>query len=905
MAMRCRVSRAQPRNTNCFAAGVKVCSPVEVTTVKSWVSHVARTARSVAYVLFGAAALWSCTIEGDLLDDGSGTDEAVGVAIVGEGTVQFSDSSGGTPEPPCTNTCSYDVDNGVDFTLTAADGTDAFAGWVCYSDGQRTAPMNPISATAVAGASRDCIATFGTVHELAVTIDREPADLPGLGQFTFQPGMFRNGACQDLGGPGDCTCESSCELFVKHGEVLEISSNTAAVGISRTGGECTSLNFAVTGDVTSCEVLLSQPRLTVDVTGNGRVTSDPIGVDCQGTGPSDPDAGACSEVFALGQQLTLTAEPNVGAQFVQWLESCNSSGPVTAQVTLVDVTMPTRCTAEFSGGLVVGQAGVVELVSVGESGGNLASFDELVGNDLATRTLDLSSDGRTVAFLGQTPSPAVKSYYVRDVVNDVTRLLAPANANFGSDHLSVSGDGRFVAFAVHDAGLNAMLGLPAVPGSTPRVFVADVEAGTVALVSDDDPANGINVWFEAGYSPAISDNGRWVAFVGNLEWTNQVGNVLREEIHRVLVRDTCAGVPDCQPSTVVASATAAGELPVMPNTSFENSSLQPALSADGRYLAYRSNALLLATDGPGQVPQDGVDWRYHILLRDRDADADGTFDDVVTQRVVSLYRTPQGVDFTWSTTERPAISADGRFVVYSERAPELLAEEFSPIQRYDSCAGEAVGSCSPKTDTVRGSEDDFLDSGNTAPDISADGRYVSMVGQTPLRGPTIFVRDTCLDTPDECDSQARTPVLDGSGNTVSSASASLGGDGRAVAFTTGVPLPDAGDLGFDNDAFLAQTGFVPPAALQPAIVGVVLEGVPFGAAAGHTMLPAGADELLITVFGESFAPGARVRFDGVDVRTIFAGADKLQFRAVPGAPRSAELSVFVGVQSATVTVNVQ
>jgi hypothetical protein len=639
----------------------------------------------------------------------------------------------------------------------------------------------------------------------------------------------------------------------------------------------------------TCTLRFLQLVLSVVIDGNGRVTSDPPGIDCQGTGPLDPDAGTCSALFAFNGQVVLSPQPNTGARFVEWLGPCAApSGQATMDA---DKT----CTAVFSGGVVVGQSGVVELVSVDAAGGNLNWVPGSIGG---RSTVDLSTDGRTAAFLGKIPTLATPlSFYARDVVYDATRTLSPTVAQFVNvQNLAVSGDGRFIAFTSDDPGLNYTFGLFPPPSGSHRVFMQDVETGTVQLVSSHDLVNGIEVVDQIGHHATISDNGRWVAFVGRLVRRPPNQSPVFEQIPRVLVRDTCAGVPTCVPSTVVASATSAGTWSISPN-----SSVEPTLSADGRYVAYRTSSLFLVTDGLS----DGVATRHHILLRDRDADGNGQFDEDmgITQQVISLLRTPEGVLLDSSTSPlRPVISADGRFVVYRFPAPALLAEVHTPIQLYDSCAGQP-DTCLNTTISVRGSGDDSLDE-NLDPDgtydVSADGRYVSMIGQASSTGFfTVLVRDTCLNAA-SCDPQTRTPALNSIGNPVSSANPRLSGDGTGVAFTSNVGL--LGD-GSDQDVFLAQTGFVPDAGPQPGIAGVALEGTPFGNA-GNT-LPAGSDELLITVFGESFAPGARVRFDGVDVRTIYAGRHKLQFRAIPGAPRTVELTVLNGAQSATATVVIQ
>ena len=60
--------------------------------------------------------------------------------------------------------------------------------------------------------------------------------------------------------------------------------------------------------------------LTVSVTGSGTVTSNPAGIDCPST---------CSQTFAGGPQVTLTATPAGGSNWVfsGWSGACSGAGP--------------------------------------------------------------------------------------------------------------------------------------------------------------------------------------------------------------------------------------------------------------------------------------------------------------------------------------------------------------------------------------------------------------------------------------------------------------------------------------------------------------------------------------------------------------------------------------------------
>jgi len=55
-------------------------------------------------------------------------------------------------------------------------------------------------------------------------------------------------------------------------------------------------------------------RLSVWVSGNGTVTSDPPGIDCR----KDSQPGTCLEDYRVGTSVTLTAAPDAGESFIGW-----------------------------------------------------------------------------------------------------------------------------------------------------------------------------------------------------------------------------------------------------------------------------------------------------------------------------------------------------------------------------------------------------------------------------------------------------------------------------------------------------------------------------------------------------------------------------------------------------------
>jgi len=90
---------------------------------------------------------------------------------------------------------------------------------------------------------------------------------------------------------------------------------------------------------------IGKQTLTVnkDGGGSGTVTSDPAGINC---------GADCTEDYALGTVVTLTAHPGVKSYFVGWSGDCLGTDPTTTVTMDADKT----CTATFGspiGGVVV------------------------------------------------------------------------------------------------------------------------------------------------------------------------------------------------------------------------------------------------------------------------------------------------------------------------------------------------------------------------------------------------------------------------------------------------------------------------------------------------------------------------------------------------------------------------
>jgi hypothetical protein len=185
-----------------------------------------------------------------------------------------------------------------------------------------------------------------------------------------------------------------------------------------------------------------------------------------------------------------------------------------------------------------------------------------------------------------------------------------------------------------------------------------------------------------------------------------------------------------------------------------------AISADGRFVAFGSNATNLIAGG--NLP-------FSIFVHDRQTGS---------TEVVSVSSSGrQGEGFSSS----PAINDDGRFVAFDSDAENLARGDRNSITdvfRHDRATGETV-IVSVSSDEQQG------DSSSHAPAISGDGRFVVFHANSPLvpedtnENTDVYVRDV----------QAGTTVLvsaalDGSAGNGASFIQDISGDGRFVAFVS-------------------------------------------------------------------------------------------------------------------------
>lgn len=459
--------------------------------------------------------------------------------------------------------------------------------------------------------------------------------------------------------------------------------------------------------------------------------------------------------------------------------------------------------------------------------------------DAAALALYGASDGDQPTLLLAAVDPTVDD--VTDVLwtydtatSTATRALVAAEGGSTDGTVGdgrISRNGRYVMFAT-DAAL-----VPEDTNGVADAYVRDLEGGTTVRVSVADDGSQSDVGVESrvtiNYSPigGIDDSGRYAAFSSTDD-----GLVDGDDTNSadVFVRDLQEGT-----TTLVSVGGDGGPLP--------GAAEEPVISADGTYVAYRY-----------LTPQDEADdTPASLVLRTTVAGDPATIVSTSTDPAASF--------------AAPAMSADGQVVAFTGSADDFPGDSTRNVYVKDFGDG-TTSLVSQDTDggelTVNGEGVAVF---QTAPSISADGRFVAFGGTSNgFRAPGatasesgVFVRDRAND---------RTSVVAGTPGSLLSPALGSGAD---VFFVAESDLHPDDDNGLD-DVYRADVRVfdVPEgAAADPAgFSSIPTERVADGLALGEGQrafidlaesLPAG-------ILDEASAVAVNVTAAGVSERTFLS-----------------------------------
>ncbi|HJR81383.1 MAG TPA: choice-of-anchor Q domain-containing protein, partial [Anaerolineales bacterium] len=335
-----------------------------------------------------------------------------------------------------------------------------------------------------------------------------------------------------------------------------------------------------------------------------------------------PQGGGCDiGAFEYTEGPSVTVTPSPVTPITSVTSTLTPNPTPTATYTLIP-TLAFTPTPISSGGTAVVSANTGGALGNGES---LKPF--------------ISADGRYVTFYSEATNLVSgdttqnTDVFLRDNLTGIMERVSVSSSgiqgNSSSYSPSVSADGRYVVFGSISYTL-----VPGDTNSSADIFIRDRQTGLtecVSVTTSGVPGNGISS------DPAISANGRYVAFSSSAR--------------NLVVGDTTVAsdifVRDIQTETTTRVSVGSN------GTEANSASYGPSISADGRYVAFESYATNLV--------QDDTNGTMDIFVHDRETG--------ITTRVSVDSNAVEAN----SSSINPSISANGRYVVFSSLATNLVS----------------------------------------------------------------------------------------------------------------------------------------------------------------------------------------------------------------------------------------
>ncbi|WP_030616974.1 PD40 domain-containing protein [Streptomyces fulvoviolaceus] len=298
----------------------------------------------------------------------------------------------------------------------------------------------------------------------------------------------------------------------------------------------------------------------------------------------------------------------------------------------------------------------------------------------------ISANGRYVAFrsgadnlvAGDTDGTA--DAFVRDLKTGTTRLASTAGDGNVVD-VSLSANGRYLAYTIN----------PTYNTTDNHIWIKDLKTGAVQPIDD-----AIGPGYTAASSPALSADGRYVAFVA--------------------LRTSSEGTPGDSSSRVYRVDRVTGErvrISQVPGEgAWKSAAIKPSISADGSRVGYQFFV---------PYPTSG-DW------------SDAYVRDVPSGELFQVDKAPDG-RVSDGQTEFPQVSADGRYAVFNS-----LDSQLTPDDTNDS---HNVFVRDLKTGSVSRIDGADPAAYTAYPQLSADSRYLAFGSAAPASDEArqVYVRD--------------------------------------------------------------------------------------------------------------------------------------------------------------------
>ncbi len=373
--------------------------------------------------------------------------------------------------------------------------------------------------------------------------------------------------------------------------------------------------------------------------------------------------------------------------------------------------------------------------------------------------------------------------------------------NGASSGPSISGDGSLVAFVSQATNL-----VNSVSGS--QIYLHNRQTNQIELISRDSNATTVNEGDAASSAPAVSStDGRFVAFASQA--ANLVTGVSGSQVY---VRDRQTG------QTTVISKSSSGVVGT-------GTSSTPAISADGRYIAFVSDSTNLVTGVSGtQVYRHDRQTGVTILIsKDNNVtpnpgnaasatpavSSDGRFvsfaslatnlvTGVAANQQIYLHDTQTGITSLISkdtsttpptagngASSRPVINGTGQFIAFVSSATNLVSG-FSGQQIYLHDRNTGANGTNSLISRDNSGTPQTGNQNSSAPSITSDGRFISFTSLstnlvTGISGQQIYLHDRNGPTTSLISRDNTGPLVAGNG---ASDSASINASGGFVAFSS-------------------------------------------------------------------------------------------------------------------------
>ncbi|MFN0244011.1 MAG: TolB family protein [Planctomycetota bacterium] len=289
-------------------------------------------------------------------------------------------------------------------------------------------------------------------------------------------------------------------------------------------------------------------------------------------------------------------------------------------------------------------------------------------------------------------------------------------------------------------------------------LTAHARAQTTQRVSVDSAGTQGN--FTSQGAPVISADGRYIAFDSEA-WNLVPGDTNFAD--DIFVHDLHTG------ATTRVSVSSAG-------AQTDRTSNDPALSSDGRFVAFDSSATNL-------VPNDtngGAD----VFVHDRQSGQ--------TTRV----NVSSAGEQTNGGVRKPSISADGRYVAFASTSAQLVAGDTNGLS--DVFVHDRETGATTRVSVATGG----AQASGEAPSLSADGRHVAFESSSSSFGGTNIWRDVYVHDRETGRTTLVSRATWGGDANFPSESPAISADGRYVAFTSMASDLVVGDTNGLTDIFV-------------------------------------------------------------------------------------------------------